>query len=74
MIAKRDGIFLYFPIGGIMKKYLPKYRLTHNESLDSDEVFHLMSNLRKYENRRELLRMIPIAILIALGILYLLVR
>lgn len=57
-----------------MKKYIPKYYPTRNESFDSDELHYLIHNIRSYENKRELLRILPFIIILALATLYFLTR
>jgi len=73
MIAKRDGIFI--PIGGQMKKkYSPKYYPTRIEDFTDDELSHIMKNIREYENRKQLIKIMPYAVVLASVIIYLLVR
>jgi hypothetical protein len=57
-----------------MKRYLPKYPLTSDDSFSSDELQKIADNIGKHEEREWFKKYIPIVIVIALLIVYLLSR
>jgi hypothetical protein len=57
-----------------MKRYLPKYPLTSDDSFSSDELQKIADNIEKYEEWEWFKKYIPIVIIVALLIVYLLSR
>ena len=53
------------------KRYTPKYPRTYNE-FDSDELFHIINEIKKYQSRQWWKRNLPFAISLAIIIVYLL--